>query len=89
MGEDVRPGFFAQHKEHQDIEQAQEVDIDRANAFVAVVSLKNGFGTEGHGNNPFTESPSRFALLIRWNAKAGQGTACTCSRTGRLTFMTG
>jgi hypothetical protein len=55
VSEDVRPRFFAKHEEHQDIEQAQEVDIDRANAFVAVGSLKNGFGAEGHGNNPLTE----------------------------------
>src|ERR1700733_15035803 len=49
MGEDVGPCVLAQHEEHQDVEQAQEVDVDRADTLVFVSSLKDGFGAEGHG----------------------------------------
>ena len=36
------PGILAQHEEHQDIEQTQEVDVDRADTVVFVGSLKDG-----------------------------------------------
>jgi len=50
MGKDVRPGVRSQHKEHQGIEQSQEVNIDSTDTFVSVVALKNGCGVEGHAD---------------------------------------
>src|ERR1700722_10294029 len=49
MSKDVRPRVPAKHKEHEDIEQSQEVNIDSADTLVSVVPLKNGHGVEGHG----------------------------------------
>ena len=37
------------HKEHEDKEQSQEVNIDSTDALVSVVASKNGQGVEGHG----------------------------------------
>jgi hypothetical protein len=50
VGENVRPGVFPQHEEHQYIEQPQQVNVDPADTLVSLVPLKNGFGAEGHGN---------------------------------------
>jgi hypothetical protein len=50
--EDVCPSILAQHEEHQDIDQPQEVNIDPADTFVSVVPLKNGFEADGHGSIP-------------------------------------
>lgn len=50
MGEDVRPGVFAQHEEHQYIEQPQQVNVDPADPLVSLVPLKNGLEAESHGN---------------------------------------
>jgi hypothetical protein len=50
VGEDVRPGLFAQHEEHQYIEQPQQVNVDPADTLVPLVPLKNGLEAEVHGN---------------------------------------
>ena len=50
MGENARPGVLPQHKEHEDEDQAQEVNIEPEDTFVSIVALKNCSGAEGHGN---------------------------------------
>jgi hypothetical protein len=52
VGEDVRPGVFAEYEEHQDVEEAQEIDIDSGDAVVVRVFLENIFWAEGHGEVP-------------------------------------
>jgi len=42
----MRPSIPAQHKEHENIQQPQEVIIDSTDALVPVVALKNGYGAE-------------------------------------------
>ncbi len=48
MGQDVGPGFVAEHEEHEDVEKAQEVDVDGAYAVVAIAASKDGYGIDGH-----------------------------------------
>ena len=64
---DMRPGVLSQHKEHEDIEQSQEINIDSSDALITGVALKNGCGVEGDGNilkgllvprRPVTRSPA-------------------------------
>src|SRR6202451_3074780 len=50
VGEDVRPRLFAQHEEHQYVEQPQQVNVDPADTFVSFVPLKNVFQAYSHGN---------------------------------------
>jgi hypothetical protein len=46
----MRPSILSQHKEHEDIKQPQEINIDSSDALVTGVALKNGHGVEGDGN---------------------------------------
>jgi hypothetical protein len=50
VGQDVRPGTFAQHEEHQYIEQPQQVNVDPADTLVSLVPLKNGLEVKCHRN---------------------------------------
>jgi hypothetical protein len=47
--EDVRPRLFAQHEEHQYVQQAQQINVDPAHTIMSLGVLKNGF-KEAHGN---------------------------------------
>ena len=49
MGQDMGPGLVAEHEEHEDVEKAQEIDVDGADAVVASAALKDGYGVDGHG----------------------------------------
>jgi hypothetical protein len=46
----VCPGVLAQHEKHQDKNQSQEINVDRASTVVPVVAPEYGLGVEGHGN---------------------------------------
>jgi hypothetical protein len=49
VGEDLRPSVFTQHEKHQDIEQPQKINVNRANTFVFGAPLKDAFDADCHG----------------------------------------
>jgi hypothetical protein len=56
--EDLRPSLSTQHEEHQDIEQSQEINVNRANTFVFAAPLKDACDADRHGNAPLIKQPN-------------------------------
>ena len=48
MGEDAGPGELAEDEEHQEIEEAEEIDVEGADAFVFGGGADGVEGVEGH-----------------------------------------
>jgi len=49
VGEDVRPGGLSEHKEHQDVDEPQKINIERPDTFVSGGRLNKRFEGEVHG----------------------------------------
>jgi hypothetical protein len=56
--EDLRPNLPTQHEEHQDVEQPQEIDVNRTNTFVFAARLKDACDADRHRKVPPIKQPN-------------------------------
>ncbi len=73
VGEDVRPGELAEDEEHKDVEEAKEIDVEGADAFVFGGGADGVEGVEGHGS-PWAHGGALgwgLGVLGRWKQIPG------------------